>query len=650
MTHSGLMKKSAFGAALFLASTHALAQTSPWTVELTPTLSPLPIGLCGAVQLKLLDPVTKDVPRTPQGYRITLADFDLSVSGGTSAAGNQIDASHYEVCGCQGASAGATATVTARYPAQSLSANARVPGVSIQQSATFTLAAPKGTLNPQSCVTLANNAGAAPIGATRGTPLRNPPAPPSTPNQNQPVGTAPATGRTPGTIVPAAPAPAAAALVPANPTGFTAGQGGPGEVLLSWDPVSNAEYYVLFGPGLEHGGQRVEQGAGKIYAQGSGLNKVMVPLFSVPSGMQEWAVGSYYPNNLTTPAAEFPRASLNVTGNEPPTATSAPPPPATSTPPPATLPVSGKYLVTLTGIRCYQASMDDMLSRDGMGDEVYAATYIRRYDRRTGELIDTVTRQSASHGDVQNFGNQRLQAGSRSQTGGIQDGDMIPGPALIATRSVVPQDVTFPMRLWEGTLTDGVDALVMSPSLWEQDVGDTFYGQWLQNQKTLNLSMFAKQGVQDQISQKAFGAVIFGMSGNDSNASGMSLGRMLVDTGMMALGAGVPIIGLLATTADRPLGLVQNGRDVTALPNHTVILTREIIEAALAKPALGNIPSPVANMPQALSTPAIARIGVIAPKPGIIVVHLQERDVNGMLALPERPAIYQMYIQVERVP
>jgi hypothetical protein len=125
---------------------------------------------------------------------------------------------------------------------------------------------------------------------------------------------------------------------------------------------------------------------------------------------------------------------------------------------------------------------------------------------------------------------------------------------------------------------------------------------------------------------------------------------MVVDTGMMALGAGVPIIGLLATTADRPLGLVQNGRDVTALPNHTVILTREIIEAALAKPALNNIPSPVANMPQSLSTPPIARIGVIAPKPGIIVVHLQERDVNGMLALPERPAIYQMYIQVERIP
>jgi hypothetical protein len=176
----------------------------------------------------------------------------------------------------------------------------------------------------------------------------------------------------------------------------------------------------------------------------------------------------------------------------------------------------------------------------------------------------------------------------------------------------------------------------------------------LQNQQTLNLSLFAKQGVQDQISQKAFGTVIFGMSGNDSNSSGLSMGKMLVDTGMMALGAGVPILGLLTTSADRPLGLVQNGRDVTALPNHTVVLTREIIEAALAKPALGAIPSPVANAPGGGlvggGTPAIARIGVVAPKPGIIVVHLQDRDVNGTLAFPERPAIYQMFIQVERVP
>jgi hypothetical protein len=119
-------------------------------------------------------------------------------------------------------------------------------------------------------------------------------------------------------------------------------------------------------------------------------------------------------------------------------------------------------------------------------------------------------------------------------------------------------------------------------------------------------------------------------------------------------GVGVPLLNILATSADRPLGLVQNGRDQTALPNHTVVLTREIIEAALAKPPLGSIPSPLVNAQGgnggAQGTEPLARLGVAAPKPGIIVVHCQEKDVSGTMLYPERPAIYQMYIQVEKMP
>jgi hypothetical protein len=55
-------------------------------------------------------------------------------------------------------------------------------------------------------------------------------------------------------------------------------------------------------------------------------------------------------------------------------------------------------------------------------------------------------------------------------------------------------------------------------------------------------------------------------------------------------------------------------------------------------------------MPQGLNTPAIARVGVIASKPGIMVLQFEDRDISGALAFPERPAIYQMYIQVERIP
>jgi hypothetical protein len=308
--------------------------------------------------------------------------------------------------------------------------------------------------------------------------------------------------------------------------------------------------------------------------------------------------------------------------------------------------------VTITGVRVYQASMDDLLSRDGTGDEIYASAYIRRYDRTNGSLLKITTRKSSSHGDTFHFSNSRVQAGSSTPTGGLRDGDMIPGPGLIAMRSVLPQDATFPMQLWEGTMTDGIDALVISPSLWEQDVGEGFFNQWLQYQATLNNTIFAKQGVQDQIAQKAFGSVIFGMAANDSNTAGISHGKLVVDTLLMMFGGAVPILSITTTTQDRPLGILRNGRDTSVLPNHTVVLTREIIEKALASPAMGAIPSPLATAPSSglVGIPAMARIGVVAPKPGIIVVEFHDYSMFGTMGMPERPAIYQMYIQAERMP
>jgi hypothetical protein len=51
----------------------------------------------------------------------------------------------------------------------------------------------------------------------------------------------------------------------------------------------------------------------------------------------------------------------------------------------------------ITGVRAYQASMDDLLSRDGVGDEVYAAAYVRRYNRQTGQIAETNVRQGATY-------------------------------------------------------------------------------------------------------------------------------------------------------------------------------------------------------------------------------------------------------------
>ena len=122
----------------------------PITVTVTPTLNPLPIGLCGAVQLSVVDPATRDMPRNALGARVTIADFDMTVAG-ASVVGYQIDASHFAACACQGGTAGSTATVTATYPARSLAQRAQVAGVPRQTQATFTIATAKGGVNPPGC-------------------------------------------------------------------------------------------------------------------------------------------------------------------------------------------------------------------------------------------------------------------------------------------------------------------------------------------------------------------------------------------------------------------------------------------------------------------------------------------------------------------
>lgn len=130
---------------------------APWTVTVTPTLNPLPIGFCGAVGLAIFDPTLGDTPRTPTGARVTIADFDMAVTSpdGKSVAGEQIDASHWSACSCQGATVGTVATITATYPAQSLAMASRVPGVAFQTTATFALGAAKGTSDPPACLTAA---------------------------------------------------------------------------------------------------------------------------------------------------------------------------------------------------------------------------------------------------------------------------------------------------------------------------------------------------------------------------------------------------------------------------------------------------------------------------------------------------------------
>jgi hypothetical protein len=237
----------ATGLVLLLRTPGVSGAQSPWTVAVIPTLNPLPITFCGAVQLRIVDPTTRDAPRGPTGARVTIADFDMTVTapGGASVVGHAIDVSHWEVCACQGATVGTVGTITATYPAQALSERARVSGITFQTTATFSLAKAMGETNPPACQTRSLTAVIA-AGGTPTTPVASSLAPrtvtPTSILERAPAGS--------GVLAPPLSAAPAGARAPANPAAGppptnVAVSGTPLIARVTWTAAPGATRYAV---------------------------------------------------------------------------------------------------------------------------------------------------------------------------------------------------------------------------------------------------------------------------------------------------------------------------------------------------------------------------------------------------------------------
>jgi hypothetical protein len=244
------------GLALLTATSSLRGQTvstaAPWTVTVKPTMDPLPIGFCASVQLSLLDPATKDVPRRASGIRVPMADFDLAVSSPDprAAAGEFVGANFFRICGCRAAAIGAVATVTATYPARGLSPQDRVPGVALQSVATVTLSASKGGVEPPACAALQSPTVAS--APARSSPLPITGAPVSGAGAGRtPAGPLPAVPRGGGATPPPPAAAPAGATGPrqlpaaAPPTGVTI-SATPLIATLTWTAAPNAARYSVW--------------------------------------------------------------------------------------------------------------------------------------------------------------------------------------------------------------------------------------------------------------------------------------------------------------------------------------------------------------------------------------------------------------------
>lgn len=270
----------------------------------------------------------------------------------------------------------------------------------------------------------------------------------------------------------------------------------------------------------------------------------------------------------------------------------------------------GKYRLVALGFQVQQQSSDDLLDKDGRGNEVYVAAAVT-VTTRTLSTPQVNTVRGGSYGDVGNSGKafpRRYQAGSASRAGGLATGDIVPvGLNLGAPISTVSPS-SFPVILWEGRLNDQ-GMVVVHPTLWEEDLDQTFYNQWVRKVTA------AAQG--------GYGALRTDLTAITSLRDGGALGPA---TGDAIVGCQDDIIYVPlpdhcpAHGQDRPLGLAPSPYSAAYWHDRLVVLTQASIEAALRSTG----PRPGAA-------------------PGVIIVPLLESG-------KEAKAGYELYLRVERVP
>ena len=640
----------------------------PWSVSIHPATNYVAIGQCLPIYIDLLDASGKDVPRNPAGTRVSIADFDWTASG-NAAVGKYDGPNAWAVCACPAAAVGSTIHVMATYPAHSLPERSKVPGLAFQSYIELPITPAHGTNSPPGCENVLQTTTVAisvPGGGTPPTYVGGGQSPLVSPAPGGGPAAAAPPSATGGAAVGSAPP---AQITPVNPLRFSAMQTGDGMVSLSWMPVPGVAFYQVWGPGLPNTGVSVSSGTSQVAT-------------GVPRGTQTWTVGSYYPGNVSTPASQFTTTQLLVTsgtyagGPTPPPGNSYPPGgtplggsttgPPTSTPvstaaQQTTAPVaaSARYKVTATGFRVLHQTKDDMLSRDGHGDEIYGAFMVLTYNRHTGQPEQgPVARRTNVIGesgfDGQTFGSfvdvngvvpqGRIRGGTASAGGGFQQNDVFPAvtdPSQMYGAAAT--DNTFPFEVFNGPLTDGQDAVVIVPTLWEADGYRDGFAKWVNFETASATQIWADPGVQAAVAGTQLAVISPQGSLETSFGPHLSSGDKF---GLLFAPVFGPLVLLNAGSYDRPIGVSMNGVSglggLTAgpvLPRRAVVITREIIEGALQKLAAYN---PATVAPAMFPIFGAAPVILPVPPPGTLAIQLFESpqdDLEGM---------YILYLKVER--
>lgn len=167
--------------------------------------------------------------------------------------------------------------------------------------------------------------------------------------------------------------------------------------------------------------------------------------------------------------------------------------PAAASAPPALPANASRYRVILLGATVQSPTKDIRDNADGIGDEIYGAAVTMLWDRRTNVIARRAAVRTVEYGDTNAIRKaaNRIRAGTGGPGGGLVANNIVPNGFIPGQSIGEPQTDRFPLLVWEGVLTDGIDGLLVVPSLWERDATGfaDYESRWLTGSPSQTLTL-----------------------------------------------------------------------------------------------------------------------------------------------------------------
>lgn len=238
---------------------------------------------------------------------------------------------------------------------------------------------------------------------------------------------------------------------------------------------------------------------------------------------------------------------------------------------------SGRYRVVVQGISVAKETIDP--DRDGKKDEIYVAAAFVLWDRRDGHLIsvpDVI--RTIEYGDISGKNSGRIQAGTASRQGGLwggNGGDYAPSgftPASVSTAGASAGRL--PLLVFEGGLSDSVEALLVAPSIWESDANPTGFNAYSNTWKTGGVGkLIQSPAVQNQLASTALMSLTVPVDPTFQTA--VTIGNIFAP---MLGGFLMEMSALSSTQMDRPIGLNEY-QNVDQYQDRVMVVTREKLKS-----------------------------------------------------------------------